>query len=160
MNNASTFASLCELGFSVFPLQARSKKPVSSWKEYQTTPAKAGQCAAWDNACRYNIGIATGGVSGCFVLDVDGEQGRKTLAQLIARHGELPNTPVARTGKGQHYYFRYTPGHAVRNLAGRSVHGEVLSGIDVRGDGGYLRERAVGRNRQYEVNPSLAEPTP
>jgi hypothetical protein len=141
MNNISSFSSLRELGFSVFPLQARSKKPVGSWKEYQTTSANAGECAAWETAYRYNpynIGIATGSVSGCFVLDVDGEQGRETLAKLIAEHGELPATPTVKTGKGQHYYFRYPAGYTVRNLAGRSVHGEILPGIDHRGDGGYV----------------------
>lgn len=140
MNNAP-FSALRELGFSVFPLQARSKKPVGSWKEYQTTLATPAQCVAWETAYRYNpynVGIATGSVSGCFVLDVDGEQGRETLAKLIAEHGELPHTPTARTGKGQHYYFRYPAGYTVRNLAGRSVHGEVLPGIDHRGNGGYV----------------------
>jgi len=141
MSNVSTFVSLRECGFSVFPLQSRSKKPIGSWKEYQTAPAQVAQCNAWDNAYRYssyNIGIATGSVSNCFVLDIDGEQGRETLSQLVAQYGALPNTPTVKTGKGKHYYFRYPAGYEVRNLAGRSVHGEVLPGIDVRGDGGYV----------------------
>ena len=141
MNNVSTFVSLRECGFSVFPLQSRSKKPIGSWKEYQTVPAQFAECNAWDNAYRYssyNIGIATGSVSNCFVLDIDGEQGCETLVQIIAQHDALPSTPTVKTGKGQHYYFRYPAGYEVRNLAGRSVHGEFLPGIDVRGDGGYV----------------------
>ncbi len=140
MNNAP-FSGLRELNFSVFPLLPRSKKPVGSWKEYQTALATTAQCVAWETAYRYNpynIGIATGSVSGCFVLDVDGEQGREMLAKLIAEHGDLPHTPTARTGRGQHYYFRFPAGYDVRNLAGRSVHGEVLPGIDNRGNGGYV----------------------
>ena len=141
MSNISNFTSLRELGLSVFPLQPRSKKPAEEWKKYQTEHATPAQCAAWETAYRYNpynIGIATGKISGCFVLDIDGEQGERTLAELTAKHGDLPNTPTVKTGKGRHYYFRIPEGYIIRNLAGRSAHGKILPGIDLRGDGGYV----------------------
>jgi hypothetical protein len=39
-----------------------------------------------------NIGLATGSVSGIWILDVDGDQGRETLATLEEQHGQLPAT--------------------------------------------------------------------
>ena len=138
MSNASTFVSLLKFGFSVLPLQSRSKKPAMGWKRYQTMRATATQCFDWDQSGRYNIGIATGVVSDCFVLDIDGEKGEQTLEQLTAKHGALPATPTVKTGKGWHYYFRYPRYKLVRNLAGKDVSGNLMPGIDVRGDGGYV----------------------
>lgn len=141
MSNISTFSTLRELGFSVFPLQARSKKPAGSWKEYQSVPATAAQCAAWETAYRYNpynIGIATGEISNCFVLDIDGEQGQETLAKLIAQYGELPETVTVKTGRGFHYYFQHPRYCSMHNLAGRDAYGNLLPGIDLRAGGGYV----------------------
>jgi len=142
MSDATSFTGLRELGFSVFPLQPRDKKPTGSWKEYQTVPATLAQCTAWDKPpyrySRYNIAIVTGEISDCFVLDIDGELGAQTLAELVAKHGELPRTPTVKTGKGKHYYFKFPSGYKMRNLAGKAVDGTVLPGIDQRSDGGYV----------------------
>ena len=83
----------------------------------------------WPDA---NIGIATGPMSGIFVLDVDGDVGKASLAELQAEHGRLPKTVTVKTGKGRHRYFR-CDGARVGNTAGR-----LGKGIDVRGDGGYV----------------------
>lgn len=156
MNSTQPFTMLRGLGFSVFPIRASSKKPAINWGQYQKVLPTAEECVKWDHADN-NIGIATGRISDCFVLDIDGEAGSKTLSQLIALHGELPDTPVVKTGNGQHYYFRYTPHHIIRNLTGKSVHGEVLPGIDVRGDGGYaVSPPSVHPNKtayEWIVNP-------
>ena len=79
-----------------------------------------------------NIGIVTGKASGVWALDVDVKgNGIETLEELIDRHGALPDTPMAVTGSGgQHWLFRYQPG--VRNR------GKFKSGLDVRGEGGYI----------------------
>jgi len=84
---------------------------------------------AWPNA---NIGVATGERSGIWVLDVDKKHGGlDTRDDLIAKHGQFPDTPMAFTGGGgEHYLFRYQAG--IRNRA------NVLPGIDVRGEGGYI----------------------
>ena len=39
------------------------------------------------------------------VLDVDGDEGSDSLAELETEHGELPSTVTATTRRGQHYYF-------------------------------------------------------
>ncbi|MET4320317.1 putative DNA primase/helicase [Bradyrhizobium sp. RT5a] len=79
-----------------------------------------------------NIGIATGKISNLVVIDVDGEDGKKSLLVLVKKHGKLPRTPKVTTGNGVHYYLR--PGNKpVSNSVGR-----LGKGIDIRGDGGYV----------------------
>lgn len=73
-----------------------------------------------------NIAIATGAESGLIVLDVDGPEGRASLAGR-----EIPPTATAQTAKGWHYYFHH-PGGVVPNSVRR-----IAPGLDVRGDGGY-----------------------
>lgn len=139
MNNDRPFTKLRAFGFSVFPLQPRSKKPIGSWKSYQKSITSDRNCQGWDHG-GYNLAIATGRVSGCFVLDVDGAAGKQTLQRLIETHGALPETIAVQTGKGLHYYFAYPEDESiiVRNLASRSANGGTLEGLDVRGDGGYV----------------------
>ena len=139
MNNDRPFTKLRAFGFSVFPLQPRSKKPIGSWKPYQKNIASDRNCQGWDHG-GYNLAIATGRVSGCFVLDVDGAAGKQTLQRLIDTHGALPETIGVQTGKGFHYYFAYPADEniTIRNLASRSADGGTLEGLDVRGDGGYV----------------------
>ncbi|MDX2073588.1 MAG: phage/plasmid primase, P4 family [Alphaproteobacteria bacterium] len=139
MNNDRPFTKLRAFGFSVFPLQARSKKPIGSWKPFQKTIATDRRCQEWDHGS-FNVAIATGKVSGCFVLDVDGAVGKQTLQRLIDAHGALPETIGVQTGKGFHYYFAYPADEniTIRNLASRSADGGTLEGLDVRGDGGYV----------------------
>ena len=86
----------------------------------------------WSESPEANIGIATGAVSGIFVVDIDGKAGKRTLHDLESRYGELPPTVTVKTGRGRHFYFRLNGGQ-IRNSAGR-----LGKGIDVRGDGGYV----------------------
>lgn len=75
-----------------------------------------------------NVSAATG--DGFFIWDVDGDDGAKSHADFIAKHGELPPSPVTISGSGgRHYYFR----------SNRTIHNttkKVAPGIDVRGVGG------------------------
>ena len=71
-----------------------------------------------------------------------GGQSEATLAELTAQHGALPATPVQTTSRGRHYVFQVT--QAVPNSAGTvGAHPDAQgkstpSGIDTRGDGGYI----------------------
>ncbi|ASV83025.1 bifunctional DNA primase/polymerase, N-terminal family protein (plasmid) [Ochrobactrum quorumnocens] len=78
------------------------------------------------------IGVPTGAPIGAWVLDIDPKHGGdETLAALEAQHGALPATLTAETTSGgRHYFFRHRQG--VRNR------GALGSGVDVRGDGGYV----------------------
>lgn len=85
----------------------------------------------WPDA---NIGLATGAVSGRWVLDLDTQP---------RRAGELPGTVLdgtggylVRTGSGGgHVYFHHHPGIGCR--VGLEING-VRYAADVRGDGGYV----------------------
>jgi hypothetical protein len=83
----------------------------------------------WPNA---NIGIATGTISGFFVLDIDGEEGEDSLAELEGQYGALPDTVEQLTGHGRHILFKQPQGIDVRPKVA------LLSGLDIRGDGGYI----------------------
>ncbi|MGC9000793.1 bifunctional DNA primase/polymerase [Caldisericum sp.] len=118
-----------DAGFSVIPLQARRKQPLISWQEYQERIATLEEIHSWFKHWKnLNIGIVTGKVSNIIVLDIDGEKGWSVIRE---KNLKLPNTWKVQTGKGAHYYFRY-PGWKVSSFT------QLLPGIDLRGDGGYV----------------------
>jgi putative DNA primase/helicase len=104
----------------------------------------------WGAGVPFNIGVATGLVSGIVALDVDPRhEGHTSLAALERRFGELPRTWRFLTGGGgEHIVFRH-PGPKVANSAS-----QVGAGIDVRGDGGYIvgpgSRHIIGR--YYEIS--------
>jgi hypothetical protein len=144
---------LAAKGFAVFPLRPKTKEPYGDDKYYRT---KGGyKCASrdpalikfwWGRHPDNNIGVATGSISAIWVLDVDGNEGRETLATLEEQHGQLPTTVEVVTpgkinkqtglhsGSGLHLYFRYPLGLDMRNAQDR----DDLPGIEVRGNGGYV----------------------
>lgn len=83
-----------------------------------------------------NIAIATGAISGLFVIDIDPRHGGfATLAALEREHGAFPRHAVAVSGGGGlHLFFRYPPKGAPIG-SGANVFGP---GIDLKGDGGYV----------------------
>ncbi len=79
-------------------------------------------------------GIATGTISGIFVVDLDGDE---AVRHLYAQ-GPIPKTFTVRTGReemGVHLYFQCPPDFEVKNDQGRRL-GHVK--VDVRGEGGYV----------------------
>lgn len=88
----------------------------------------------WFGDQQANIGIATGAVSGIFVIDIDPRHdGDESLATLEAKFGPLPTTWRFLTGgDGEHIMFRH-PRFIVPNSANK-----LGLGTDVRGDGGYI----------------------
>jgi hypothetical protein len=88
----------------------------------------------WDRWDYANIGLATGAPSGFWALDVDTRHGGdETLRELEAKHGSLPSTVTSITGsKGAHYLFQIPVGVTIPSRVG------VATGIDIRGDGGFI----------------------
>lgn len=125
---AKTYAAQ---GWHVFPLAERSKLPACQHGFKDATTDAAQIDALWNGRDNLNIGIATGALSGFFVLDIDGERGAASLAELEAKHGKLPDTLTSTTGKGRHYLFQYVPG--IKSSASK-----IAPGIDTRSDGGYI----------------------
>ncbi|WP_171900165.1 AAA family ATPase [Blastomonas sp. RAC04] len=137
----SQWEALNEMGFSVFPLLHHSKRPATQWQVYQTRQPYMTEVAEWSRARpAFNIGLATGAVSGVVVLDLDDD-----AAILAAYERGVPETMTVRTPRGLHLYFRHPGGH-VRNRAG------LLPSVDLRGDGGYV----VGPSSYFAPTPEEA----
>jgi len=126
-NAARRYAS--SYGLPVFPCRVREKEPLTTHGFKDASIDEHQVAKWWSQWPEANIGIATG--DGLLVLDVDGEEGEKTLAALIAVHGPLPATPEQRTGKGRHFMFGVPS--EFRNSAKK-----LGAGLDTRGDGGYI----------------------
>jgi hypothetical protein len=95
-----------------------------------------------------NIGIATGAVSGFWVLDVDPDHGGHiALTGLISAYGPLPETYTVLTGSGgQHYYF------ALPDWEVTASRGRLPVGLDVRGRGGQVvAPPSVSSKGAYQV---------
>jgi hypothetical protein len=88
--------------------------------------------SSWPDA---NVGIVTGRPSGgLVVLDVDGEKGLASMAQLEQQQGPLRETWTVTTGGGGYHYSYLLPaGVTVNNSAGK-----LAPGLDIRCDGGYV----------------------
>ena len=91
-----------QLGWSVIPLRHGEKIPILPWQEYQDRRANEDEIRAWFKRWpRANLGIVTGPISGLVVLDVDPRHGGEESLRLWSeRHGPLPATAEAITGRG------------------------------------------------------------
>lgn len=155
--------------WAVFPLKPRDKVPVTA-HGFKAASGDPGMVAdLWDAAgSSCNIGMATGEASGVWVLDVDAKApvvregepapmtGLAALAMLEERHGPLPETRTVTTSSGgRHVYFRIPAGRVIRNRGSMKV-GGVKTGLDVRGEGGYvvLPPSVHPNGTVYEWGPS------
>lgn len=113
---------------SVLPKETNEKGELkATWKPFQKRKPTRAEIEKWFSSGNRNIGIVTGSISGIAVVDLDGAE-----AIQLAKDLELPDTPVVKTARGYHLYYRYRPG--IRNFQKR----DDLPGIDLRGDGGYV----------------------
>jgi uncharacterized protein YndB with AHSA1/START domain len=122
-------------GVPVFPCEPGGKRPLTRNGFWDATTEKRRIEAWWGNWPAANVGVPTGSRSGLLVLDADPRDGGLDSLVLLEREkGPLPRTAKARTGGGGvHIYFVYPAGETVRNSAGL-----LGTGLDVRGEGGYV----------------------
>ncbi|MEZ8217522.1 Bifunctional DNA primase/polymerase, N-terminal, partial [Candidatus Fervidibacteria bacterium JGI MDM2 SSWTFF-3-K9] len=85
----------------------------------------------WSNGQQNGVAIVCGQVSGIVVLDIDDPD--KFGVALNAIGETLPDTPIVRTRKGWHVYFKYPQNRIVRRHVRLSDWGAEL-----RGDGCYV----------------------
>jgi hypothetical protein len=121
---------LADLGWSVFPVLGKvpykgTRGFLDATRDYDVIDAM------FRGRLESGVAIATGAVSGVWVLDMDGEDGADSLRCLIDEFGPLPETVTATTPNGSHRFYKHVGG--IRNTAGK-----VAPGIDTRGDGGYV----------------------
>ena len=145
-----TALALAARGFHVFPCRPRDKRPATTNGHRDATTDPLIIRAWWHQQPDNNIAIATGEVSGIFVVDVDGLDAEAGLRRLEAEHGALPATVEVITARGRHIYFKW-PHETVRNSASK-----IGAHIDVRGDGGYVlcppRTHPNGRRYCWSVD--------
>jgi Bifunctional DNA primase/polymerase, N-terminal/Primase C terminal 1 (PriCT-1) len=124
---------LAERGMCVFPCQERDKRPATERGCLDATTDPKLIAEWWSLLPNANIVIATGPVSGVFVVDIDSPEAEHELRKIEAELGPLPPSVEVITGKGRHIYFRYPADHCIRNSAGK-----IAPKIDTRGGGGYV----------------------
>ncbi|MEM3192978.1 MAG: bifunctional DNA primase/polymerase, partial [Candidatus Parvarchaeota archaeon] len=115
-------------GFSVIPLQARDKKPLIDWAEYQKRKPTEEEIRQWFKDEKNNIGIICGEVSGNLVVfDFDDQEYMPFVIEDIDEVAK--KTLVVRTGKGFHVYYR------IPNVSSRKL---MNLKIDIKAEGGYV----------------------
>jgi|GEM_PF-675000 len=102
----------------------------------------------WPNA---NIGVATGAISGIFVIDIDGEDGEETFLLLEDELGSLPETWISLTGGGgRHIVFKHPGNVQIKNRV------NLAPAVDIRGDGGYIvvppSNHSSGKDYAWELS--------
>lgn len=119
------------------------KKPLVPWKEFQGRLPTDEEFQRWKGRNPAAYAVVTGEISGCIVLDFDGEAGRNTLSRLrLEPHVQTPSG-------GAHVYVEHpgVPVTTANHGACRELN-RLFPGMDVRGDGGYAI--AFGRNHAGE----------
>jgi len=92
-------------GLSVIPFYRTRKAPALAEGEihiYRARAAPTPRVRQWFVDDQLNIGVITGSRWRLLVLDVDGEEGRRSMRGL-----PNPPTPRVRTPRGYHAWFRY-----------------------------------------------------
>jgi hypothetical protein len=118
--------------------KAAGKHPlISGWRKAATTDVSLIRLwwKAWPLA---NVGLLMGGEARLVTIDVDGEEGRASLAKLEVVHGPLPLTlsqVTGRIGGGEHRLFKVPPGLEMDRVRNRV---KIAPGIDVRAEGGLI----------------------
>jgi hypothetical protein len=142
--------ALANFGWNVFPISPRAKTPATIHGLNDATRDVIKITKFWLRYPEHNIGVRCGVESGILVLDVDDRHGgNESLAELELANEKLPLTLSVKTpGGGQHFYFAH-PGGDIRNTTGYPA-----TGLDIRGDGGYvLAPPSVSEEgRRYEVD--------
>jgi Bifunctional DNA primase/polymerase, N-terminal/Primase C terminal 1 (PriCT-1) len=153
-----TALALAARGMSVFPCVPGKKEPACTHGCKAATTDTDTIRQWWRFEPNYNVAIATGAISGVFVVDIDGFEAETKLGRLEAEHGmPLPPTVETITPRGRHLFFKMPQG-PVGNSAGR-----IATGIDVRGAGGYVLAppsvHPSGRRYEWSVDcaPKIAE---
>ena len=164
MSNELLDAALlyASMGWPVFPLIPRDKKPaIKGWQSQATTDEPTIR-QWWTQNPNYNVGIKTG--DGLCVIDVDDKPdkhpvlGSDMLRDWELEHGEISETCCAKTGTGgMHYYF---------NVGDTYISGcesETIF-IDLRCDGNLIVAPPsihpdTGKRYEWDISPEDMPPT-
>lgn len=149
--NLALALAYARTGILVFPCDTR-KRPLTARGHHDATTGLdtiRRWWARWPDAL---VGVPTGPGSGVWILDIDGEVGRRSLNALMTRLGVAAIadlTPcISRTpGGGLHLIFTVQPGELPRNRAR-----DIGAGLDTRG------VKADGASAGYFIAPGSTLP--
>jgi Bifunctional DNA primase/polymerase, N-terminal/Primase C terminal 1 (PriCT-1) len=130
-----TISRLAVEGCRLFPVAAREKTPlIPDWPNQASDRSENIDfwSKRWPGS---NWGVATGAGSGTFVIDFDGDAGRRAIEYFTGAYSEdWLRTRTAKTPRGRHLWYVWPDGETrIRNSAGK-----IAYGVDVRGEGGYV----------------------
>lgn len=149
-----TINGYLDLGWSVFPVNPKNKKPFIKWSKYQTTRATRDDVKTWIRkfpSCGW--GVATGKLSNLAVIDFET---RAAIDYFEANVCDLPETIISITGRksgeGRHYFFSYPDNFNIRNSV------KKFKDTDFRGEGGFIvlppSSHVSGRKYAWDkINP-------
>jgi hypothetical protein len=133
-----------ERGWSIFPL-GYDKRPIGPWKKYQTQAPTREEVDDWfekgaptehgDRVRPFNLALVTGELSGIVVVDCDNAD-----AVAYARKYNLSTSISVATSRGRHFYWSHPRGgrRYANKVGGSGKDWPSVSGLDFRGDGGYV----------------------
>ena len=118
-----------ERGWSVFPINARTKRPLFDWGEFQQRRPTEDEIEHWFTQYpKAGLALVTGEISGLIAIDADSEG----ALDWCKKNGfTSPIKQIA--GRGPHLFFKH-PGRKVET--NKQFLG--VPNLDVRGDGGYV----------------------
>src|SRR5262249_41856873 len=116
--------------------QAAGKHPVvRGWqRSHPSERTIRGRWSAWPRA---NVGLVTGGPARLVVLDIDGDEGRRSLHALEEGHEALPVTWTSATGGGGEQRLFVLPNELALDAISNSVR-KLGAGLDVRASSGQI----------------------
>jgi hypothetical protein len=143
-------------GKPVFPCKPGGKEPLTKRGHIDATTDPRRIHMWWNRYPGANIGIPTGERSGILAVDHDTyKDGTASPEEVEAILGPVSKGVTIATGSGgRQYLFRYPEGSNIRNATG------VLSGVDIRGEGGYILapgSATKGTYKRLDKRP-LSEP--
>lgn len=150
-------AYINRMGKYCFPIVYEKKIPMTP-NGYQDEVLNCTSFRDLTKGRLYNIGWSTGSKNGFWVLDLDPKHGGlETYQHLLAQYGSFGATWQVRTQSGgTHFYYKWDPKFPIGNRA------NVLPGMDVRGQGGYVLAPPSKVEGSYEWvrSPSQADLLP
>jgi hypothetical protein len=144
------------LGWSVFPIVPGHKFPPGGFRLkrcFDNLLEESEILSWWEKNPGYNIGLATGKVSGVDCLDFDGSGALDIYEASIGGFSETITQSTGRTDGGFHALYKYHGG----GLKSKKYLEEDGHGIDLKTDGGIIvlspSVHKSGKRYQWRINP-------
>lgn len=158
--SAAAAMALANRGLAVFPVDPLTKAPKTAHGCKDATRSEASIVQLWRKWPAAGIAVATGKPSGVVAIDVDpaagGEDGFSELASKLGAPGRTVQVLTPRGG--YHLWFK-APAVPVPCSASK-----LATGVDIRGDGGYVvappTTRPDGAGWRWSGRAPLAELQP